>query len=120
MKIIPFIFAILFFSNCTNQNTSSMDNDFSPYPRVRQAYGEKGDKIKQLLAKRNIDTSALHIFIRAFKTEKIVEIWGKNTTDQKYQLIRFYDICKNSGDLGPKRREGDYQVSEGFCPFFLI
>ena len=114
MKITPFIFVILFLSNCTNQNTSSMDNDFSPYPRVRQAYGEKGNKVKQLLADKNIDTNTLNIFIRAFKTEKIVELWCKNTSDEKYQLVTIYGVCKNSGDLGPKRKEGDYQVPEGF------
>ena len=120
MKITPFIFVILFFSNCTNQNTSSMDNDFSPYPRVRQAYGEKADKVKQFLSNKNIDTSSLNIFIRAFKSEQKLELWGKNATDEKYQLVHTYDVCKKSGDLGPKRREGDYQVPEGFCPFFLI
>ena len=114
MKTILFIFTILLFSSCNSQNTSSMNNDFSPYPRVREAYGEKENIVKQLLIYKNIDTSTLNIFIRAFKTEKIAEVWGKNTTNEKYQLITTYDVCKSSGGLGPKRREGDYQVPEGF------
>jgi len=113
MKIVPFIFIILFLANCDNQNTASMDNDFSPYPRVREAYAQKGDKVKKMLSKRAIDFDSLNIFIRAFKQEKIVEIWSKNITDEKYQLVTTYDVCKSSGDLGPKRREGDYQVPEG-------
>ena len=92
---------------------TSMDNDFSTYPRVREVYVEKIDILKSLLSDKNIDTSSLNIFIRAFKTEKKLEVWGKNSTDEKYQLITSYDICKKSGDLGPKRREGDYQVPEG-------
>ena len=36
--------------------------------------------------------------------------------DKKYQLVTTYDVCKSSGDLGAKRREGDYQVPEG-CYF---
>ena len=113
MKITPFIFVILFFSNCTNQNTSSMDNDFSQYPRVREAYAQKGNMIKKMLSKKAIDFDSLNIFIRAFKQEKIVEIWSKNTTEEKYQLVTTYEVCKSSGKLGPKRREGDYQVPEG-------
>jgi murein L,D-transpeptidase YafK len=113
MKYLPFIILIPFLSSCSS-NSNNMDNNFSEYPRVRQAYGEKADKVKAFLADKSIDRSTLNIFIRAFKTEKIVEIWGKNATDEKYQLVTTYDICKNSGDLGPKRREGDYQVPEGF------
>ena len=97
-----------------------MNNDFSPYPRVREAYGEKVDVIKKLLASKDIDTNTLNIFIRAFKAEQTLEIWGKNSTDEKYQLVTTYDICKNSGELGAKRREGDYQVPEGFWPFLPI
>ena len=120
MKAVFFIFTILLFSSCNSQNSPSMDNDFSPHLRVREAYEEKGDIVKQLLADKKIDTSTLDIFIRAFKTEKLVEIWGKNATDEKSQLITTYDVCKSSGELGPKRREGDYQVPEGFYPFFPI
>jgi murein L,D-transpeptidase YafK len=91
-----------------------MDNHFSPFPRVREAYAEKLGIVQTALVAKNIDTSSLNIFIRAFKTEKVLEIWGKNAMEAPYQLITTYEVCKNSGDLGPKRREGDYQVPEGF------
>jgi murein L,D-transpeptidase YafK len=97
-----------------------MSNNFSPYPRVRQAYAGKIDNIQKLLSKQNIDTSTLNIFIRAFKTEQKLELWGKNAAAEKYQLVHTYDVCKKSGKLGPKRKEGDRQVPEGFCPFFPI
>ena len=90
-----------------------MDNDFSPNPRVREAYAQKGHIVKKMLSKKSIDFDSLNIFFRAFKKEKILEVWGKNMFDEKYQLIITYDICKSSGQLGPKRREGDYQVPEG-------
>jgi murein L,D-transpeptidase YafK len=93
-----------------------MDNNFSPYPRVREAYGEKINIVKQLLANRDIDTSTINIFIRAFKTEQILEIWGKNSGDEKYTLVTTYEVCKLSGSLGSKRREGDGQIPEG-CYF---
>lgn len=115
-----YLFLLLLLISCTSQNSTSMDNNFSPYPRVRAAYAEKGDIVKKMLAKKDIDTAFLNIFIRAFKSEQKLELWGKNVSDEKYQLVHTYKVCKNSGDLGPKRKEGDYQVPEGFCPFSII
>lgn len=53
------------------------------------------------------------IYIRVFKQENLLEIW-KESAEGYYRPIAFYDICKQSGQLGQKRREGDRQVPEGF------
>jgi len=54
------------------------------------------------------------VFLRLFKEEKELEIWLQNKKDNHYRLYDVYDICKYSGKLGPKRREGDQQAPEGF------
>lgn len=51
--------------------------------------------------------------IRIFKAEKRLELWMQRS-DGRYALFRGYDICKYSGGLGPKLREGDRQAPEGF------
>lgn len=66
-----------------------------------------------MLSEKSIDVDSLNIFIWAFKQDKILEVWGKNISDNKYQLVITYDVCKSSGELGSKHREGDYQVPEG-------
>jgi murein L,D-transpeptidase YafK len=43
-----------------------------------------------------------------------MELWGKNSYDENYKLIKNYDICRTSGKLGPKRKQGDLQIPEGF------
>ncbi len=53
------------------------------------------------------------ILIRLFKEESELEVWKKDTTG-RYQLLKVYPICRWSGDLGPKVREGDRQAPEGF------
>lgn len=53
------------------------------------------------------------ILIRAYKKESEMEIW-KRGSDGKYALFKTYPICRWSGQLGPKTREGDRQVPEGF------
>lgn len=52
------------------------------------------------------------IFIRAFKKERTLEVWVQKKT--KFVLFRTYPIAGASGKLGPKLREGDRQVPEGF------
>jgi murein L,D-transpeptidase YafK len=53
------------------------------------------------------------ILIRLFKEESELEVWKKDTTG-RFQLLKVYPICRWSGDLGPKVREGDRQAPEGF------
>ena len=53
------------------------------------------------------------ILIRAFKKESEIEIW-KRTRSGNYALMKTYPVCRWSGQLGPKLREGDRQVPEGF------
>ena len=54
------------------------------------------------------------IFIRAFKEEKLVELFVKRPDAETYKLFRTYPIAAASGTLGPKLAEGDGQVPEGF------
>ena len=53
------------------------------------------------------------VFIRAFKEEAILELWVKSDKE-KFVLFKSYPIAGASGGLGPKLREGDRQVPEGF------
>ena len=53
------------------------------------------------------------ILIRAYKKEAELEIW-KMKDDGRYTLLKTYPMCRWSGQLGPKTREGDRQVPEGF------
>ena len=51
--------------------------------------------------------------LRAYKKEAELEIW-KQKADGSYVHIKTYPMCRWSGQLGPKSREGDRQVPEGF------
>lgn len=53
------------------------------------------------------------ILVRAFKKEAELEIW-KMKADGTYAHLKTYPVCRWSGQLGPKTREGDRQVPEGF------
>lgn len=53
------------------------------------------------------------IFIRWLKREAQLELWARDDAGP-FHLIATYPILKSSGSPGPKRREGDQQVPEGF------
>lgn len=54
------------------------------------------------------------IFIRLFKESSELELWVQKTGSDTFVLFRTYKICRWSGTLGPKEKEGDGQAPEGF------
>ncbi len=66
-----------------------------------------------LMKEKNMKMGA-PVFIRAFKEERELELFVKNESSGKFELLRTYPIVAASGELGPKLAEGDSQVPEGF------
>jgi murein L,D-transpeptidase YafK len=58
-------------------------------------------------------TPSAPTIIRTYKKEAELEIW-KMKSSGEYALLKTYPMCRWSGQLGPKKREGDMQVPEGF------
>lgn len=54
------------------------------------------------------------MYIRSFKYDRQLEVWVKATAKEPFKLFKTYKICMQSGTMGPKRMQGDYQVPEGF------
>ncbi|MCC7433302.1 MAG: L,D-transpeptidase family protein [Methanoregulaceae archaeon] len=54
------------------------------------------------------------VFLRAFKAEAELEVWARFRRGGPYALFNTYPIAAQSGGPGPKRKEGDRQVPEGF------
>ena len=110
MKGIVFFLSVLIIG----QIPPDFKSDQMKYSRVRTAFSEKLDTIKANLESHDIQLNKLNIYLRVFKSEEQLEVWGKNKSDTAFQLLKVYDICASSGKLGPKRQEGDLQVPEGF------
>lgn len=81
--------------------------------RVRNAYAEKEGIVMGYFKEKKVGYEQFRLFIRAFKQERIVEVWAGDTADGPYVLLHRYDFCATSGTPGPKRREGDLQIPEG-------
>ncbi len=84
------------------------------FTRIREAYSNKEKFVVKALVEHSISRDSLRIYLRAFKTEKKIELWAKNRSDSVFCLIKEFPICDFSGTIGPKRRYRDLQVPEGF------
>jgi murein L,D-transpeptidase YafK len=69
-------------------------------------------KLLAEISDKNMEVSS-PILVRVFKSESELEVWKQDRTG-RFALLKTYPICKWSGDLGPKIREGDRQAPEGF------
>ncbi len=82
--------------------------------RVWNARLSSDESLKQAFTKLNLQYPPKFIYWRAFKREKVMELWGADSSHHRYQLVKTYNIVNMSGTLGPKRMEGDFQVPEGY------
>ena len=82
------------------------------YQLPTRAMKELSPEMISLLTQKNMPKDS-PILVRVFKEESELEVWKQDTTGQ-YQLLKVYPICRWSGELGPKKVEGDRQAPEGF------
>jgi murein L,D-transpeptidase YafK len=82
------------------------------YQLPTKAMKELSPEMLALLQKKSMPKES-PILVRLFKEESELEVWKQDTTGL-YQLLRVYPICRWSGELGPKKVEGDRQAPEGF------
>lgn len=89
-------------SGCEDQFEAGNGRSLAPIPQQTLALMD------------NLGTTAnAPVIFRAYKKEAEFEIW-KQKSDGQYALLKSYPMCRWSGQLGPKKREGDRQVPEGF------
>jgi murein L,D-transpeptidase YafK len=87
---------------CQDQSSLTSTRHLAPIPPATTS----------LMASKGMSQSD-PILMRAYKKESELEVWKKGR-DGKYALLKTYPICRWSGQLGPKVREGDRQAPEGF------
>jgi murein L,D-transpeptidase YafK len=84
----------------------------SDIPTNGRALAPLSDKMIAQMAEKNMDKYS-PILVRVFKEESEMEVWKQNR-DGQFALLKTYPICRWSGALGPKIRQGDRQAPEGF------
>ena len=84
------------------------------YERVRAAIQDRQQIIEKKLNENKITIENLNLLFVAYKDDDLLDVYAKNKQESAYKKILSYKVCSRSGELGPKRKQGDKQVPEGF------
>lgn len=84
------------------------------HARVRQAFESHLAEVESDFAAAGAAWPPRGVYLRAFKHEGVIELWAEPAGAPERVLVRSFLVCAKSGGLGPKRKEGDQQVPEGF------
>ncbi|QJB30242.1 L,D-transpeptidase family protein [Chitinophaga oryzae] len=113
MKRLVVLAMLLLGAGTLSAQQSFLDNQ-KMFPKVGEAYREKEELLKKEFEKKGLTYPAKYIFVRSFKLDSEMEVWVKNSVTDTFRLFKSYRVCTLSGKMGPKRKEGDRQVPEGF------
>jgi len=115
MRFFRFVIYILLFSFTLPALAGPFAKRQLKQTKVREAYHTHIDSLEKRFKEAGAKWNPQGIFLRAFKDEGILEIWAESVLSPGERvLVWTIPICAASGVLGPKKREGDYQVPEGF------
>ena len=92
-----------------------MRSDPDPADRVAAARERCTGQLQQRFEQAGLGYPAASVLLRACKHERTLEVWAAGEpVDGEFRCVGEYPILGAAGILGPKRREGDEQVPEGF------
>ena len=94
-----------------NGNTAFLNHQLI-FPRVQLAKQQTDRNLSHLHQKNGVNYPPKSIYLRAFKQEQLLEIWATDAV--QFKFIKSYTFTAFSGKIGPKLREGDLQIPEGF------
>ncbi len=109
---IVFLFAVAA-SNVLFAQTSFINIQKST-GKIFDVFSKVEDSLKRQFAEKKLQWPPNELYIRSFKYDRQLEVWVKNEDKETFKLFKSYKVCMQSGSMGPKRFEGDYQIPEGF------
>lgn len=112
-KTLLIVTLISFITTASFSQTSFISYQKSSL-KIENVFSHKEDTLRKEFAKKGLKWPAKFVYIRSFKYDAQLEIWVKSEQKEQYKLFKTYKVCMQSGTMGPKRLQGDYQVPEGF------
>ena len=82
--------------------------------KIFDVFSKVEDTLKKQFEAKKLNWPPNELYIRSFKYDRQLEVWVKNDDKETFKLFKTYKVCMQSGSMGPKRFEGDYQIPEGF------
>lgn len=83
--------------------------------KISSIFNKWEDSVRKQFEQQKLAWPPQAMYIRSFKYDKQLEVWVKGSDPKEpFRLFKTYKVCMQSGTMGPKRMQGDYQVPEGF------
>ncbi len=112
-KMCTYLFLCTLLSVSVSAQPSFMDIQQN-YVRVVEAMQHKYDTLVNRSMELGFQWPIKQLYIRSFKYERELEVWGRQNSKESFKLFKTYKVCAIAGSIGPKRMEGDFQIPEGF------
>jgi len=90
------------------------DRSASGSARIAAAERARLGTVQELFGQAGLGFPPAALLFRAFKQDMRLEVWAQSKPTDPWVHVTTYEICYGSGGLGPKRKQGDRQVPEGF------
>lgn len=103
---------LLAFANVLFSQTSFVN--YKPSAKPASPYMKAEDSLKKQFEDKKLQWPPEELYLRSFKYDRQLEVWVREEGKSSFKLFKTYKVCMQSGTMGPKRMEGDYQVPEGF------
>lgn len=113
VNMLGIIFLIFLFPALVCSQTNYVSLSKNPI-KISDVFIKTEDSLKTQFTRKKLVWPPSQMYIRTFKYDRILEVWVKGAEKENFKLFKTYKICMQSGSMGPKRSEGDYQVPEGF------
>ena len=114
-RIVPHFFLIIIVSISTivaGAQTSYISMKSSN--KMTAEVSKTEDSLRKQFEKKKLVWPPQEVYVRSFKYDRELEVWVKGDSKDAFKLFKTYRVCMQSGTIGPKRLEGDYQMPEGF------
>ena len=113
VKLVSVMLLVMIVASSSFSQPNTVEEQRS-YGKIAEVFNRREDSLIKEFKVKKISWPPRSLYIRSFKYDRITEIWVKGNDKEPYRLLTSYPICMQSGVIGPKRMEGDYQVPEGF------
>ncbi|MEO5892573.1 MAG: L,D-transpeptidase family protein [Ferruginibacter sp.] len=115
-RLLKFFFPCFFVLIASGDLTAqtSYINYGRPSGKLPEIFSKIEDSLKKQFEQKKLQWPPTELYLRSFKYDRQFEVWVKDDAKGPFKLFKTYKVCMQSGSMGPKRMEGDYQVPEGF------
>ncbi len=111
--ILTFLFAFMAIGSLISQ-TAYISYNKSQGGRTAGIFSKVEDTLRKQFEDKQLQWPPEQVYMRSFKYDRQLEVWVRESATGGFKLFKTYKVCMQSGTMGPKRMEGDYQVPEGF------